>query len=136
MQNYKIYHADQYRDSGIDYVKAGRVAMMDFLFTGFFEKKSALFTSNPIFLKLKFLQKIGFVKNLQVDEIEKIEWFKNLEPEEAVKIIPNYFVAEFQQKYGDVKIEKMIEELDGYKKDRFLQKKILTGDMGGILKHN
>lgn len=137
-RGYKIIHADDYRSQ---FKNPGILAIKAFLKNFFLLKRVALFTSNSKFLKWKFVILITsgaclFVKDKRVIRSKNIQWVLNLEPKQAVEIIPDYFVSKEEVGYGDVKIEKMVEELNRYPNERFLPEKVWEGDMGGMLKHN
>ncbi len=145
---YKIIHADDFRNKGYGYKRAGFIAFANFLLYFFLLKKVVLITSKPFFLKLSFLDSSLIIKNLQVGRSENIEWAKNLSISEALEYIPLYFNKDheykFKKKFYITHLESrkalnlisiFIKELEKYPDDRFLKKKkdLIFGHLGTII---
>lgn len=147
---FEIMHADQLRNKGVNYEKAGKIIFRKFLFYGFFGILGRyLFTSNPKFLKLKFLKALTFIIDARVTYKENVYWAKNLSIEEILEFIPEYFEQgqifighpyQIEALKAQKRLDVFLEELERYKKERpnvFLsEKKFDFGYLGTIIPNN
>lgn len=142
-QKYEIIHADQSRDKGINYVKSSKFAFWKFLKYFLQGKRVCLVSSNPVFLKKKWIlifEIIGIkVKNHQIKRSENILWVKKLSTQDALLYMPKYFEQdEFflePEDMAEKRKQVMVKELERYSDDRFLPEDF-AGNMGEVLKHN
>lgn len=148
---YKILHADNLRNTGIDYEKASKKIFIYFILKSILFKRVALFTSDPRFLKLRWRILLNVFINVRVVDSrvkrsKNLEWAKNLSVTEALTYLPKYFnqgkkfkaksLSERFAKEALQRISVFLEELKRYSDDRFLPEKIWGGEMGGILQHD
>lgn len=140
---YKILHADQLRNLGINYEKASKKIFLKFILKSLAFKKVALFTSDPRFLEPEWKMLLNVFINVRtadsrVQRSKNLEWLKNLSPGEALEYLPAYFSKNIVCKYEKAKmrVDILTEELERYSDDRFLPEIIWEGSMGGILQHD
>ncbi len=140
---FQIIHADDFRNQGFDHKKSGIMALKKFFWKFLLFKKVALFTSNPRFLKLYFVNVLPLplkIKSKRVTRTENLKWLKALTIDKVLIYLPTYFSKNVDKDELKQAVKRGIvfmEELENYPNDRFLpERKILDGNMGGMLIHN